>query len=87
MAKKWLELVVKRPFRQFANLMHHPLLLFITYIKLNISGTSVDWEVSLQVGSAGPSHAIPPGWYVEDPRDGLLLGNLPINGDIYVPKC
>ena len=57
------------------------------YIKLNISGTSVDWEVSLQVGSAGPSHAIPPGWYVEDPRDGLLLGNLPINGDIYVLKC
>ena len=56
-------------------------------IKFYISGTSVDWEVSLQVGSAGPSHAIPPGWYVEDPRDGLLLGNLPINGDIYVPKC
>ena len=39
----------------------------------------MDWEVSLQVGSAGPSSAIPPGWYVEDPRDGLLLGNLPIN--------
>ena len=33
----------------------------------------------MQVGSAGPSHAIPPGWYVEDPRNGLLLGNLPIN--------
>ena len=54
-------------------------MLSMYYIKLNISGTSVDWEVSLQVGSAGPSHAIPPGWYVEDPRDGLLLGNLPIN--------
>ncbi len=39
----------------------------------------MDWEVSLQVGSAGPSQAIPPGWYVEDPRDGLLLGNVPVN--------
>ena len=42
-------------------------------------GTSVDWEVSLQVGSAGPSHAIPPGWYIEDPVTGILLGNVPVN--------
>ena len=40
----------------------------------------MDWEVSLQVGSAGPTHAMPAGWYVEDPRDSVLLGNLPING-------
>ena len=39
----------------------------------------MDWEVSLQVGSAGPSHLLPPGWYIEDPRDSILLGNLPIN--------
>ena len=47
---------------------------------LLLLGTSVDWEVSLQVGSAGPTHAMPAGWYVEDPRDSVLLSNLPING-------
>ena len=31
------------------------------------------------MGSAGPSHALPQGWYIEDPRDSLLLGNLPVN--------
>ena len=40
----------------------------------------MDWEVSLQIGSAGPSHALPPGWYIEDPRESILLGNVPING-------
>eukprot|EP00093_Oithona_nana_P014457 14457.XXX_467503_458791_1 [CDS] Oithona nana genome sequencing. len=48
-------------------------------IDLN-AGTSVDWEVSLQVGSAGPTHSMPGGWYIEDPADSFLLGNLPING-------
>ena len=61
--------------------MYHSYKNYMYYVLENFfsSGTSVDWEVSLQVGSAGPSHAIPPGWYVEDPRNGLLLGNLPIN--------
>lgn len=36
--------------------------------------------MSLQIGSAGPSHSLPPGWYIEDPRESILLGNLPING-------
>ena len=27
-------------------------------------GTSVDWEVSLQVGSGGPTHALPSGWFI-----------------------
>ena len=40
----------------------------------------MDWEVSLQVGSAGPTHSMPGGWYIEDPVDSFLLGNLPING-------
>ena len=40
----------------------------------------MDWEVSLQVGSAGPTHSMPGGWYIEDPADSFLLGNLPING-------
>ena len=40
----------------------------------------MDWEVSLQLGSAGPTHKLPSGWYIEDPRDSILLGNLPING-------
>ena len=51
-----------------------------TYLLLFSTGTSVDWEVSLQVGSAGPTHLLPPGWYIEDPRDSILLGHLPING-------
>ena len=54
-----------------------------------VLGTSVDWEVSLQVTSSGPSHALPPGWYVVDPGTGSdvtgtgssgLLGNVPVNG-------
>ena len=40
----------------------------------------MDWEVSLQVGSACPTHLMPSGWYIEDPADSFLLGNLPING-------
>ena len=40
----------------------------------------MDWEVSLQVGASGPSHSMPGGWYIEDPADSFLLGNLPING-------
>ena len=51
----------------------------LNVIVISVIGTSVDWEVSLQVGSAGPSHLLPPGWYIEDPRDSILLGNLPIN--------
>ena len=51
----------------------------LNVIAISVIGTSVDWEVSLQVGSAGPSHLLPPGWYIEDPRDSILLGNLPIN--------
>ena len=34
----------------------------------------------LQVGSAGPTHLMPGGWYIEDPVDSFLLGNLPVNG-------
>ena len=33
----------------------------------------------LQVGSAGPTHLMPGGWYIEDPVDSFLLGNLPVN--------
>ena len=31
------------------------------------------------MGSSGPSHVLPSGWYIEDPKDGILLGNLPVN--------
>ena len=45
----------------------------------------MDWEVSLQVSSSGPSHALPPGWYIVSPdsaNEGSsgLLGNVPVNG-------
>ena len=55
--------------------------MFDNYSKMQLLfiGTSVDWEVSLQVGSSGPSHVLPSGWYIEDPKDGILLGNLPVN--------
>ena len=28
-----------------------------------LPGTSVDWEISLQLSSAGPTNKVPPGWY------------------------
>ena len=28
------------------------------------TGTTIDWDVSLQVSSSGPSTLVPPGWYV-----------------------
>ena len=31
------------------------------------------------MGSSGPSHVLPSGWYIEDPKEGILLGNLPVN--------
>ena len=48
------------------------------------SGTTIDWDVSLQVSSAGPSTLVPPGWYVSVEQDVSshshnLLAGLEIN--------
>ena len=51
-------------------------------------GTSVDWEVSLQLSSAGPSNRMPPGWYFTRAGSEIwhstmaasLYGNVGING-------
>ena len=44
-----------------------------------ITGTTVDWEVSLQLSSAGPTSAVPPGWYFAPAGSHALQGNTPIN--------
>ena len=60
-----------------SNMMYH-----FTHV---ISGTSVDWEVSLQLSSTGPSNILPPGWYFMPHRPDIttrntsLFGNVPIN--------
>ena len=48
------------------------------------TGTTIDWDVSLQVSSPGPSTLVPPGWYVAlDPgrpaHSHTLLSGLTIN--------
>ena len=48
-------------------------------------GTSVDWEVSLQLSSVGPTNTMPPGWYFTPAgQDGWkhpgLFGNVQVNG-------
>jgi len=50
-------------------------------IDLN-SGTTIDWDVSLQVSSPGPSTLVPPGWYVVPDTPGQqhsLLAGLDVN--------
>ena len=51
-----------------------------------LSGISVDWEVSLQLSSTGPSNTMPSGLYFMLNEDGVssanttsLYGNVPIN--------
>ena len=48
------------------------------------SGTTIDWDVSLQVSSSGPSTLVPPGWYVSLEPDSpshshTLLAGMEIN--------
>ena len=46
------------------------------------TGTTIDWDVSLQVSSPGPSTLVPPGWYVALDTEALshtLLAGLDIN--------
>ena len=48
------------------------------------TGTTIDWDVSLQVSSPGPTTLVPPGWYVTmDPetvsQSHTLLAGLPVN--------
>ena len=48
------------------------------------SGTTIDWDVSLQVSSSGPSTLVPPGWYVSVEQESSshshnLLAGLEIN--------
>ena len=45
-----------------------------------LPGTTIDWEVSLQLSSAGPSSSVPPGWYMAPDLSHDLFGNVPING-------
>ena len=56
------------------------------FILSKFEGTSVDWEVSLQLSSTGPSNILPPGWYFMQMEDAVTLrnltslyGNVPIN--------
>ncbi|CAB4064408.1 unnamed protein product [Lepeophtheirus salmonis] len=48
------------------------------HVDLN-SGSSVDWEVSLQMSGAGPSNSVPPGWYMVPEMSHDLFGSIPIN--------
>ena len=46
------------------------------------TGTTIDWDVSLQVSSSGPSTLVPPGWYVASDTETMthtLLAGLQIN--------
>ena len=63
---------------------------FVSFFILTFLGTAVDWEVSLQLSSTGPSNILPPSWYFMPlNNDGHMLrhnqtqrylyGNLPIN--------
>ena len=62
-------------------------IIFLTCsIGLTFVGTSVDWEVSLQLSSTGPSNILPPDWYFMEIEDDIslrnttsLYGNVPIN--------
>ncbi len=40
----------------------------------------MDWEVSLQLSSPGPTSAVPPGWYLVPEMSHALYGNVPVNG-------
>ena len=67
-----------------------PSLYFVSFFILTFLGTAVDWEVSLQLSSTGPSNILPPSWYfmplnddghmlIHNQTQPYLYGNLPIN--------
>jgi hypothetical protein len=43
------------------------------------AGTTIDWEVSLQLSSAGPTSSLPPGWYFAPEFSHGLMGNVAVN--------